>query len=124
MENEIDELDGLLDPSIKSGTGNHSITGNKLPNANATLTLGIISIVGCVLYAVPGLVCGIIALALHKKDKTLYNSDPSRFENSFKNAKAGFICAIIGTSLSALYLLFIFFFVVFAVSTVGSLSRF
>ena len=123
MENEIDELDGLLDPSIKSNTSN-TISGDKLPNANATLTLGIISIVGCILYAIPGLVCGIIALALHKKDKAIYSTDPNRFENSYKNAKAGFICAIIGTSLSALYVLFIIFFVLFAVSTVGSLGRF
>lgn len=119
-----DELDDLLDPSIKSTTTGSSISGDKLPNANATLTLGIISIVGCVLYAIPGLVCGIIALALHKKDKEIYKSDPARFEMSYKNAKAGFVCGIIGTSLSALYILFLLFFVLFAVSTVGSLGRF
>lgn len=117
------ELDDLLDPGVKSGP-NTGIVGDKLPNANATLTLGILSIVGCFLYGLPGLICGIIALALHKKDKELYASDPARFEQSFKNAKGGFVCAIIGTSLSAVYFLFAIFFIFFAISTVNSFGRF
>lgn len=48
-------------------------TGEKtLPNATATLVLGIISIVTCWLYGVPGLICGIIALVLFAKDKKIY----------------------------------------------------
>ena len=100
----MDELDDLLDPDVKEGS--YSGGDGKLPNANATLTLGIISIVGCFLYGIPGLICGLIALSLHGKDKRIYSSNPQRYEASFKNAKAGFICAIIGTSLSALYFLF------------------
>lgn len=110
----MDELDDLLDPDVKEGG---SVGGSgKLPNANATLTLGIISIVGCFLYGIPGLVCGLIALSLHGKDKRIYNSNPSKYEGSFKNAKAGFICAIIGTSLSALY------FIVFVVLLITALN--
>ena len=113
----MSELDDLLDPSVKNTSSNTA--GSTLPNASATLALGIISIVGCILYGIPGLICGIIALSIHKKDKALYQSDPSRFEQSYKNAKAGFICAIIGTSLSALYLLVILFVFVFALNTVS-----
>ena len=114
----MSELDDLLDPSVKNtgGKPNGSFSGDKLPNANATLVLGIISIVTCWLYAIPGLVTGIIALALHKKDKDIYKSDPDRYSDSFKNSKAGFVCGIIGTSLSGLYILFLIFAVVLGVT--------
>ena len=114
----MSELDELLDPGFKtsSNQGGNSGFGDKLPNANATLTLGIISIVGCFLYALPGLICGIIAMAIHRRDRELYKSDPVRYEQSYKNAKAGFICAIIGTSLSAVYFLFFILAIFFAFS--------
>ena len=106
----MSELDDLLDPGVKDTTNSsQNVVGSALPNATATLALGIISIVGCFLYAIPGLICGIIAVAIHSKDKKLYQSDPASFEVSYKNAKAGFICAIIGLSLSALYLILLIF---------------
>ncbi len=75
----------------------------QLPNATAILVLGIISIVGCFCYGLPGLVCGIIALVLSGKANALYKENPSLYtEASFKNMKAGKVCAIIGLSLSAL----------------------
>lgn len=79
---------------------------SSLPNATAVLVLGIVSIVGCFLYAIPGIICGIIALVLFKKDKRTYLADPARYEESYKTANAGNICAIIGLSLSCLYLIF------------------
>lgn len=95
--------DELLDPSVKvSGINTRQ---QALPNATAVLVLGIISIVGCFLYGVPGIVCGIIAIALHKKDKMLYESNPDAYEVSYKNSKAGLVCGIIGLSLSVAYLL-------------------
>jgi M penetrans paralogue family 26 len=76
-----------------------------LPNATAVLVLGIISIVGCICYGVIGLICGVIALVLAKKDITAYNLDPTRYtESSYNNLKAGRVCGIIGLSLSALFL--------------------
>ena len=87
-----------------------------LPNATAVLVLGIIAIVGCVCYGLVGLICGIIALILAKKDMTLYNANPSAYTpGSFSNLKAGRVCAIIGLSLSILYLLL----VVFIIATIG-----
>ena len=100
----MDELDDLLDPGVKQENNNFG-QGTPLPNANATLALGIISIVVCFLYGIPGLICGIIALSLHQKDKRIHSTDPARYAESFKNAKAGYICAIIGTSLSGLYMI-------------------
>ena len=77
-----------------------------LPNATAVLVLGILSLVTCFIYGIIGLILGIIALVLHKKDKAIYQTNPAAYERSFKNSNAGKICAIIGVSLSALYFLF------------------
>lgn len=98
----MDELDDLLDPGVESTIQNNKV----LPNANATLVLGILSIVGCFFYGIPGLILGIIAVVLHGKDKKLYRSNPNAYETSYKNAKAGFVCGIIGLSLSAFFFLF------------------
>lgn len=84
------------------------LSQESLPNATAVLVLGIISIVACCLYGLPGLICGIIALVLAKKDTALYNENPGRFTtNSFSNLKAGKVCAIIGVSLASIFLIYI-----------------
>jgi hypothetical protein len=87
-----------------------------LPNATAVLILGILSIVTCWLYGIPGMIMGIIAISMHKKDKALYLSNKAKYEQSFKNSKAGFICRIIGLSFSALW------FLIFAVAIVIGIS--
>jgi hypothetical protein len=79
----------------------------QLPNSTAVLVLGIISIVGCFCYGIVGLILGIIALVLAGKAKKIYDQNPAMFsEASFKNMKAGKICAIVGLCLSACYLVF------------------
>ena len=103
--------------------------GNELlPNSTAVLVLGIISIVTCFAWGIPGLVCGIIALVLFKKDNTLYKSNPSRYSiSSYKNMKAGHVCAIIGLCLSALVLLYIivvFLFLGGAISSAAAAGAF
>ena len=77
-----------------------------MPNSTAVLVLGIFSIVGCFCYGIIGMILGIIAIVLHQKDKKLYNSNPNAYQQSFKNSKAGNVCAIIGLSLSVLYIIF------------------
>lgn len=124
----MSESDDLLDPGVTNSNNNGGFTGQQqsIPNANAVLVLGILSIVGCFLAGLPGLVCGIIALVLFKKVKATFLSNKPLYENSYKNANAGFICAIIGTILSALYFLyFLFVFVIFATAaSSSSFSRF
>ena len=79
-----------------------------LPNATAVLVLGIVSIVGSCCYGVIGIICGIIALVLAKKDFKLYNDAPDVYtQASLGNLKGGKICAIIGLCLSVAYLLVI-----------------
>lgn len=77
-----------------------------VPNSTAVLVLGIISIVGCFCYGIVGLILGIIALALASKGKRDYEQNPGAYtQASYNNLKAGRVCAIIGTSLSALYII-------------------
>ncbi|CAN5389903.1 hypothetical protein BH10BAC1_BH10BAC1_09220 [soil metagenome] len=84
-----------------------------LPNATAVLVLGIISIVGCFCYGIVGIVCGIIAIVLAGKAKKLYDANTSLYtESSYKNMKAGKICAIIGLCLSVAYILFLIVYIV------------
>ena len=86
--------------------GQNSLPAKNLANAVAVLVLGICSIFpGCFCYGVIGVVCGIIALVLAKKDMAAYNSSPESYNiASFNNLKAGRVCAIIGLSLSSLIL--------------------
>jgi len=77
----------------------------QLPNATAVLVLGIMSIILCCCWGIMGLICGIIAIVLAKKDMAVYYANPDLYTDaSFKNLKAGRICAIRGVSFSALYM--------------------
>jgi len=77
-----------------------------LPDSTAVLVLGILSIVICCGFI--GLILGIIALALSAKANALYKHDPGMFSlSSYNNMNAGRICAIIGTVISALWILFV-----------------
>lgn len=81
-----------------------------LPNATAILVLGIVSIVTCFCWGLPGLGTGIAALIMGGKAMREYESNPSQYTTqSYNNAKAGRICAIIGTILSALSVLYFIF---------------
>jgi hypothetical protein len=77
----------------------------KLPNATAVLILGIASIVTCCCYGILGLILGIIALVLAKKDLALYAENPELYDN-YSNLNTGKILAIIGIVLSALSILY------------------
>ena len=79
-----------------------------LPNATATLVLGILYIVVC-------FICGIVALVISNKDIAMYKADPAQYTlASYNNIKAGRICAIIGLCLQVVCLIFyIAFFAVF-----------
>ena len=87
-----------------------------LPNGTTVLVLGIVSILGCCCYGLPGIICGIIALVLSNKDTQLYNVNPDKYTiGSWKNLRAGKVCAIIGLVLSVLMLVYM----IFIISVVG-----
>ena len=100
----MSELNDLLDPSVNN-KNQGSVGSGDIPNSVAVLVLGICSIVGCIFWGIPGVVCGIISLSLFKNVKSVYLSNPSYYQNSYKNAQAGMICGIIGVSLSGLFVL-------------------
>lgn len=75
----------------------------KLPNSTLVLVMGILSIIGCCFYGLPGLIFGIVAIIFGKKDKKLYLSNPDEY-TGIGNVNAGFIMGIIGVVLSVLYL--------------------
>ena len=80
----------------------------EVPNATAVLVLGIISLVGCFCYVIPGLTCSIIALVLASTAKRTYLNNPDLYTiGSYKNLNAGRICAIIGLCLAAVGVLLI-----------------
>ena len=92
-----------------------------LPNATASLVLGILSIVmfWCC-YGVIGLILGIIGLILGNKAVSLYKQSPGMYsEASFKNANAGKICSIIGLALCALIVILIIAFWSTIVALIG-----
>ncbi|MBI2279909.1 MAG: hypothetical protein HYU68_04370 [Bacteroidetes bacterium] len=83
-----------------------------LPNATGVLVLGILSIVFCFCYGVIGIVLGIIAIVLANKANKLYLENPTNYsESSYKNMKAGKVCAIIGLCLSSLYLIVVIIYI-------------
>ena len=93
-----------------------------LPNASAVLVLGIISIALCWCAGIVGLICGIIALVLANNANAIYQINPNSFtQSSYKNMKAGKICAIIGTILSSLYFIY-YIIILIAVGTAASMA--
>jgi hypothetical protein len=108
--NNVSSLDLVSDNQNEKGT---------LPNATAVLVLGIMSILGCLLYGIVGLICGVIALILHKRNREVYAINPIKYAASWGNARAGYVCAIIGVSISALYFIY-FIILIFMVTAVVS----
>ena len=77
-----------------------------LPNSTLVLVMGILSIVGCCCYGLPGLICGIVAVVLGNKATNLYKQAPEEYLG-FENVKAGKIMGIIGIVLSVLAMIYI-----------------
>jgi hypothetical protein len=78
-----------------------------LPNAAATLVLGILSLVFswcCWTFGVVGITLGIVALAISTKSIKQFKANPGMYDG-FGNLKAGRIMAIIGLCISSLWAL-------------------
>jgi hypothetical protein len=77
----------------------------KLPNSGATLILGIFSIMTCFCGGIPGLALGIVALVISSNSVAMYKANPGSY-TGYSEIQAGRITAIIGISISSIYLLF------------------
>ncbi|RNC87120.1 MAG: DUF4190 domain-containing protein [Winogradskyella sp.] len=78
----------------------------QLPNGTLVLVMGILSIIGCCCYGVPGLIFGIVAIVLGNKATKVYQAAPENY-TGFGNVKAGKIMGIIGVVLSILMVIYI-----------------
>lgn len=87
---------------------------NKLPNATAVLVLGILSILTCICYGVFGLIFGVVALVLARKDMNLDKNTEVVFTN-YQTLNIGRVLAIIGIVLSVVFILLI----IWVISIVG-----
>ncbi len=78
-----------IDQKNESAPVKNEPVPDPLPNSNTILMLGIFSIViGCCcgLFALVGLVLGIVALSLAPKAIEMYQANPGKYtESSFKN---------------------------------------
>ena len=102
----------LLDPNVK---GNTDVGENKeaLPNGIAILVLGILSIQLSFAWGITGLICSLITLSKWKSRNQLYLEDPDRYANwSYRCAKIGNTCAIVGVILSSIITLVMLFLLV------------
>jgi uncharacterized membrane protein len=77
-----------------------------LPNSTLILVLGILSIIGCCCYGLPGIILGIIAIVLSSGATKIYMEAPENY-SGFGNVKAGKIMGIIAIALSIIFLIFI-----------------
>lgn len=77
-----------------------------LPNSTAVLILGILSIIGCCCYGLPGLILGIVAVVMAGKATKLYKESPESY-TGYGNVNAGRIMGIIGIILSLLMVAYI-----------------
>jgi len=93
----------------QGGIHNNPVPQN-LPNANMIMVLGILSILLCWWHfvSVAGIVLGIVAIMMARKENATYSADPARYTtSSFNNVKTGRICAIIGLTISIIVFVFV-----------------
>jgi hypothetical protein len=102
------------------GDYNGNPVPQNLPNANLILILGILSIFLCWWHfvSIAGIVLGIIALVLAKKETVLYYTNPAGYTiSSLNNVKTGRICAIIGLTIAIIVFVFVMLLVIGVLAT-------
>jgi len=118
-------MENLENTEIPGNTPAESNAQIPLPNATASLVLGIISIVTaicCYFMAIVGLTLGIVGLVLGLKALKLYQADPGKYTiKSQKNASAGKICSIIGLALSGVLILVVLVYILFLGASMGTI---
>ena len=97
-----------------------------VPNSVGALVCGILTIVMCWCYLIPPAALGIIAIVLANQGEKLYKLNPSLYSiASYKNLRAGKICAIIGLSLVGVYVVcIIIYFLIVGSVAFGLLNAF
>jgi uncharacterized membrane-anchored protein len=107
--------------SNSPGSYNSNAAPQNLPNSNLILILGILSIFLCWWHfvSIAGIVLGIIALVLARKETALYYMNPARYTiSSLNNVKTGRICAIIGLTIAIVVFAFVMLLIIGVLATV------
>ena len=109
--------------NFNSQNTNFSGGTQPVPNSVGALVLGILSIVFCWCYGILAIILGIIGIVLANQGEKAYNENPGVYSlASYKNLKAGKVCAIIGLSLGALMIILVVVAVI--INGVAALSTF
>lgn len=92
----------------------------KLPNGTLTLVFGLLSIMTCWILGFVGLIFGIVAFVISKKDMATLKENPKSYSNA-SSLLIGRVLATIGITLSTIYLGFIVFvYAVIGIENVGA----
>ncbi len=125
---EINNLDPQDDiPKFETNNGNSNNTNNtnmnmnysnggqNIPNSVGVLVLGILAICFFWCYGLPSIIMAIISIVLASGAEKEYQNNPGKYSlASYKNVKAGKICAIIALSLIGLGIIVVILFVALA----------
>ena len=110
------QLDGLrigdLCPSCGQPVGSAQTGVKTNGRAIAALVLGVCSFVGCMMYAIPGIACGILAIVFGNQVRRGVASGEMH-ASSLGMANAGRTCGIVGLCLSLLGIVLIIAYFVF-----------
>jgi hypothetical protein len=88
-----------------------------LPDASAVLVLGILAILGAFCYGIFGLILGIVALGIGSRAARLLRESPTTYtQASISNYRAGRVCAIVGVSISGVYIFVLFVVLMFYIN--------
>ena len=111
-----------IDNTNQFNNFNQNFGGQKpLPNSVGVLVLGICSIVLCWCYGILAIILGIVSLVLASGAQKLYDENPNLYTlASYKNMKAGKVCAIIGLCLGTLFIIYVI--VMFAIIGTAAFS--
>jgi len=91
----------------------------RIGSAVAALVLGMLSIVTCMFYGIPGIVCGILAIVYAKKAREAVRLGRApAFSLDF--ARAGKICGWVGLALAGLFFVLIVIYMVVIFSIMGA----
>lgn len=108
---------GMACPECGMIVGGGLLGANNMPasgKAVASLVLGIVSILGCMFYGIPAMICGPLALIFARQAKG--QAQRGEVNPSSENmAMAGFVCGLIGTIMGAVVLVIIVGFIAIAI---------
>jgi len=121
MDDSMQQLSQQVQPAMP-GAPNPMMQGAVLPASGKAITalvLGIIAIPACVVYGIPSLICGGLAVMFYKHAVVEVEAG-LRNLNSLSLGKAGMICGIVGMSLGGLYILILIAAVFIAMASPGT----